>query len=304
MRAIFCNDDLEPRAVDSCFLNEAEAAKSSGLPFELIDFNAARERNAERVVRFVAQKQHSETALYRGWMLTPEEYQCVYGALQTKSVRLINSPDEYVHCHWFPNSYPLIKDCTPFSVCIPTENGLIGVESVMNALKPFGASPVIVKDYVKSRKHEWFDACFIPNASDEAHVRRVVERFIELQGEDLQGGLVFREFVEFEPIGTHSKSGMPLTLEYRLFVHEGTVVATYPYWNAEYPAGPPPIDQFAEALKSIKSHFFSCDIAKTTRGRWLIVELGDGQVAGLPERCDVAEFYTTLSRVLQAETLP
>jgi hypothetical protein len=37
-------------------------------------------------------------------------------------------------------------------------------------------------------------------------------------------------------------------------------------------------------------------------GGWTIVELGDAQVAGLPERMDVAAFYAALSRRAQRGT--
>jgi hypothetical protein len=37
------------------------------------------------------------------------------------------------------------------------------------------------------------------------------------------------------------------------------------------------------------------DVAKTKLGEWLIVELGDGQVAGLPEKLNVDSFYQKLS---------
>ena len=87
----------------------------------------------------------------------------------------------------------------------------------MGLLRPFGSAAVVVKDFVKSRKHEWAEACFIPSASDRAAVERVVRRFLELQGDDLSEGLVFREFADFEPLGRHPKSGMPLTKEFRLF---------------------------------------------------------------------------------------
>lgn len=59
---------------------------------------------------------------------------------------------------------------------------------------------VIVKDYVKSRKHEWLDACFIPAADDEAGVQRVVGSFLRLR-EEVVGGLVFRMYVDLRPAG-------------------------------------------------------------------------------------------------------
>ncbi|HLM58458.1 MAG TPA: ATP-grasp domain-containing protein [Pyrinomonadaceae bacterium] len=57
---------------------------------------------------------------------------------------------------------------------------------VMRALAPFGDSPVVVKDYVKSRKHEWLEACYIPSAAERGSVERVVKRFLELQGEEVE----------------------------------------------------------------------------------------------------------------------
>ena len=36
------------------------------------------------------------------------------------------------------------------------------------------------------------------------------------------------------------------------------------------------------------------DVAQRRDGEWLIVELGDAQVAGLPERADVRAFHQAL----------
>jgi hypothetical protein len=46
--------------------------------------------------------------------------------------------------------------------------------------------------------------------------------------------------------------------------------------------------------KAVRSRFFTMDVAKRRDGDWLIVELGDGQVAGLPETADVDRFYKAL----------
>jgi hypothetical protein len=76
----------------------------------------------------------------------------------------------------------------------------------MRHLEPFGTHPVILKDYVKSQKHYWHEACFIPSAANEIAVSKVLQRFLELQGGQTESGLVFREYITFEPIGAHSKS--------------------------------------------------------------------------------------------------
>ena len=47
---------------------------------------------------------------------------------------------------------------------------------------------------------------FIPSAADRASVQRVVSKFLKLQGSDLNVGLVFREFIEFEEVGRHRRT--------------------------------------------------------------------------------------------------
>ena len=232
----------------------------------------------------------------RGWMLRPDQYTQLYDALQAKGLHLINTPAAYRHCHYLPESYPIIQTATPKSVWLPYDAN-VTMARVMAILTPFGDQPVILKDYVKSRKHEWHEACYIPAASDRAVVERVVNRFIELQAEDLSEGLVFREYVPFQPIGSHTKSDMPLTMEFRCFVLDGTVVATSAYWDeGAYTAVKPPAHLFADILSQVQSRFFTMDIAQLTDGMWMIVELGDAQVAGLPEMLDPAQFYRTLTR--------
>ena len=166
----------------------------------------------------------------------------------------------------------------------------------MEALAPFGDAPVVVKDFVKSRKHEWAEACFIPSAADREAVERVVGRFLELQGEDLAEGLVFREYVEFEPVGVHPRSGMPLTEEYRIFWLDGVPVFWSPYWDeGDYRGSEPPIERFAGVAAAVRSRFFTMDVARRRDGDWMIVELGDGQVSGLPRESDADRFYAALT---------
>ena len=160
---------------------------------------------------------------------------------------------------------------------------------------PFGARPVMIKDFVKSRKHEWADACFIPSAADRDAVETVVGRFLEIQGDDLNEGLVFREFVEFRPVGVHPRSGMPLTEEYRIFWLDARPIFWSAYWEAgDYAGISPPLELFAETGAAVESRFFSMDVARQIDGAWLIVELGDGQVSGLPRNEDARFFYEAI----------
>ncbi len=295
MKIIFCCDPGSPRAVDEAYQREANAATEVGIEYHLFDYEAlVNDGDAARAVRRVPEQSECIPAAYRGWMLRPPQYRLVYDALFAKGIRLINDPAAYQHCHYLPESYSVIGGQTPKSVWMKT-TGEVSMDGIMELLRPFGSKPVIVKDFVKSRKHEWEEACFIPSASDRAAVERVVRRFIELQDEDLSEGLVFREFVQLQPLTQHSKSGMPLSVEYRLLFLDGRPTYSAQYWEeGEYGELQPPVHQFQEVAARVRSRFYTMDVARKTDDEWLIVELGDGQAAGLPDNADLRQFYASL----------
>lgn len=299
MRIIFCSDYWNPLAPDSSYEAEANAVERLGLKYSLINVEAlVEEQNLSRAVRKVEPASTEEMAIYRGWMLKPHTYAQLSSALAQRGLLLINTPPAYMHCHYLPESYHLIKGFTPKSTWIRTGPN-VSIDEVMATLHMFGDKPVIVKDFVKSRKHEWNDACYIPCASNKQEVERVVTRFLHLQAEDLNEGLVFREFIEFEPLALHSKSGMPLIKEFRLFVLDSQIIFSAPYWeDGNYGNDQEaflPLDTFHSIVQKIQSRFFTMDIARKRDGTWNIVELGDGQVAGLPARADVKVFYQALT---------
>ena len=305
MLIIFCGDPLQPRQPDSMYANEYAAAQAAGFTTGLLDFEALVDAgDAPLALRRLPAPGSidRDTALYRGWMLKVADYERLYVALAERDIDLITTPAAYRLCHYLPAAYTLIAARTPATVWLADPLPL-DFDRIMALLTPFGAAPVIVKDYVKSRKHEWAEACYIPSAADRPAVERVVRRFVALQGSDLTGGLVFRAFVSLEPLATHSKSGMPLTREYRLFWCDGQLLSATAYWEeGDYGEEVPPAEQFAAIARTITSRLFTMDIARRTDGEWIIVELGDGQVAGLPDRLDVTSFYTKLAACLGAAT--
>lgn len=290
---IFCRDPLEPSQADRAFTAELAAVERLALSFVLIDHDAlVRGDEPDRVVRRVPEQSQPVLAVYRGWMVTPHAYRVLHHALAARNVQLINDPEQYCHGHYLPENYPIIEGETPRSVWL---TGSLEIDRVMEVLASFGDAPVILKDFVKSRKHEWLDACFIPSAADRAAVERVVGRFLELQGEDLAGGLVFREFVEFERVGVHPKSGIPLGNEHRVFWLDGFPVFRSPYWpDGAYGSAEPPMERLSEVASGLRSRFFTTDLARRCDGQWMIVEIGDGQVSGLPSETDAAGFYEAL----------
>ncbi len=294
---VFGSHPFEPRKPDPAFEAEFEAAGQCGLNRLVVSMESLfEERNPARATRWISRQEPPVVALYRGWMLTQSKYAELYGALREVGISLLNSPEQYAACHYLPGSYPLLEGVTPKSVWFEISSSLDDAR-LREALAVFGRAPVIVKDFVKSQKHYWDTACFIPDASNFAHAKQIVENFLRLQGSDLNRGLVFREYVELERAGTHSKSGMPLSREVRLFYLHNQRLLQSDYWNAGVdPAAESELKSFDALASKIPSRFFSMDIARTKAGRWIVMELGDGQVAGLPESLPPIHFYEALAK--------
>lgn len=291
MRIIYCDSVFDNKTIDSEYEEERKSAINAGFNFSLISFEELTDGNIITALRFVKEPEKKELGIYRGWMLTPNQYRNLYDGLLNKNIELINSPSEYKLCHYLPDSYEKIESKTPKSNWTTDLDN----DSILKLTKEFGDSPIIVKDFVKSEKHNWEDACFIPNASDSDKVKSVVNKFIELRGDSLNEGLVFRKFEELEFLAEHSKSGMPLTKEFRIFFANKKIVKVFDYWDeGEYEETNPELDVFIEIAQSIDSKFFTMDVAKKKKGDWIIMELGDGQVAGLPDNADRKEFYINL----------
>ena len=185
MKFVFCANPFNRRSPDIDYQAEVDAVQKLGFEYFLINYEALVDENDSiKAVHRIANQSDSDLAIYRGWMLKPNNYKQLFDALADKGIYLINNPAAYTHCHYLPQSYSVIEPYTPKSVWIKT-NPNVPIETIMELLHPFGSRPIIVKDFVKSRKHEWKTACYIPSASDWKSVESVVSRFIELQGNEL-----------------------------------------------------------------------------------------------------------------------
>ena len=227
--------------------------------------------------------------IYRGWMMSVENYTRFYYALREKNYFLINDPEQYRECHHFPFWYSKLHDYTAESVFmdLPVDRA-----NIPGLLQQFGDSPLMVKDYVKSRKHEWHEACFIPKASDLDNALRVVECFIERQGDDIAGGIVLRKYMDLQMVGRHEKSRMPIARELRVFCRKNIPFACIGYWTGDEDKEVVP-ERLLRACSCLNSDFYTVDLALTVSGEWVIIEVGDGQVSGL-QGYDASRFYVSM----------
>ena len=94
---------------------------------------------------------------------------------------------------------------------------------------------------------------------------------------------------------------MPLGRELRQFFFGGRPVLRFNYWDEVAYAFDDALPSWVgEVTSRIQSRFFSMDLARTAVGEWLIVELGDGQVSGLPDAIDPAALF---ARLLDAQSV-
>ncbi|WP_145410437.1 ATP-grasp domain-containing protein [Paenibacillus xylanexedens] len=296
MKIIYCSSPLDERKVDESYEEEYTYAKQLGLDVGLIHLESLLlDGKPKRAIKNLTVHIEPTLTVYRGWMMKPSEYETLYNALTSINLYLINTPEQYQHGHYLPDSYDLIEPYTPRSVWIHQSEMHKSADWLRDTVQTFGTAPIMVKDYVKSRKHEWHVACYIPDASDQAHVQKVVQTFLERQGSDLNEGLVFREYAQLAFLSNHPQSGMPLSEEMRVFVLDGKPLYVSNYWDeGEDQDFVAQLESFMGIASTIQSRFFTMDFAKLTDGSWIILELGDGQVAGLPDYADVQQFYMSL----------
>lgn len=238
--------------------------------------------------------------IYHGWMMPPAIYQEFYERCERAGYELINSPEQYQACHWFNGWYPAIEGMTPLSTIVEIDNLRPMVDQVSQFMTENNCA-VILKDYVKSLKHNWHEACFIPKEANFLHVTQVLARFLAIKDDmnDLQGNLVVRKFMNLKSIGTHDKSGMPLTKEFRTFVLNGELLPTFEYWSQGSYSGDVPTSSFIEKIASkvyekTKSNLFTIDVAQLEDGSWTCIEVGDGQVSAVPDHENRDSFFKAL----------
>ncbi|MFF4007569.1 ATP-grasp domain-containing protein [Streptomyces sp. NPDC001717] len=279
---LYCADPLGGRRVDPHFAAEARALRAQGATVALVDHDALLAGDAERAVARVPTA--AGGVRYRGWMVPAARYAELDEALRRRGGELGTGPEAYRRAHELPGWYDTFAALTPASVWLPTAPGAIPDRKRLAALAaalPPGAG--VVKDYVKSRKHEWHEACHIPDLGDPEALHRVVSRFVELQDEFLTGGVVLRAFEHFvAPEGAAT--------EVRIWWRDGE-----PRLFTAHPDSPLPeaaeipardLEPVRAAVRALDCPFVTTDLALRTDGAWRVVEVGDGQVSDLHREVD------------------
>lgn len=152
-----------------------------------------------------------------------------------------------------------------------------------------GSRAAIVKDFVKSRKHEWDTACYIPDLTDRERLHQTVHTFLDLQGGDRYEGVVLRAFEDFtDPRGD--------TAQARVWWVEGRAVLATAHPDTPERRVDPSLGGIASAVAAFGARFVTTDLAQRSDRRWRVIEVGDGQVSDFPAGADIRPLIEALSR--------
>ncbi|MFC4127153.1 ATP-grasp domain-containing protein [Nocardia rhizosphaerae] len=276
---LFCSDPLNPRRVDDHFAAQADAVLAAGGTVALLDHDALSGGDPAAAVRRVPKS--GGPMWYRGWMIPVDRYRALARALAERGCALAVSPENYAKAHELPGWYEIFAELTPPSRWAATTPGKVPGEPVLAGLAgALGAGPGIVKDYVKSRKHEWDTACYVPDLGDGSALRRIVERFVELQGRYLAGGIVLRRFEDF------TEDGGGRAVEARVWWLDGEPALVGPHPDDPTVCPEPDLSAVARAVSALGCRFVTTDVARRADGSWRVIEVGDGQVSDLPSTVD------------------
>jgi hypothetical protein len=288
MRILFPNHPLKSRLPDPDYQTEFDAARNAGFECELYSLEDLRAGDATLATqRCAAASSDGEAIVHRGWMMSDSLYAALFTALAGKGYRPVTTPEQYAQAHYLPNAYSLLEGRTPESVWVEGKD----VAGAWQKYEQLGRPAAIVKDFVKSAKHRWNEACFIPAGTERTRFDEIMAAFLQARGSLFEKGIVLRRFHEFVKLATDIR-GQPVHEEYRLFMWDGALLAATPSIRG---AGPfEQIEEWQSIAQGFGNRFISMDIARQQDGSWLIVEVGDGGVSGLPTSIEPETFYKTL----------
>jgi hypothetical protein len=314
LKVLFPCNPLENKQVDPDYQSEFAAVKLLGGEVRLFDFDVFKkavrtaeeadggspefkEALAEMTMSFQDGNPGKESVdwVYRGWMMTPTEYEYFYDACNDLGMKLLNSPTQYVACHMYPLVHNYIKEYA-IDTYIQEETGdQFDYEKMRSYFEnKYGGltldRKVFVKDWVKSAK-ETENASVIQDWEDEAAARQTVSNMRAERGNSFNEGYVFKKYVDFRK----RPDGKPE--EWRaFFVYDRLVSFSPTHGVGSLDIAPP--QWLLDIAKRIPSDFYTIDIGMLNDGELVIIETGDGGVSGLsPDQLPVSFYSSVLSKL-------
>lgn len=275
---VFPSSYFDARKIDEDLQKEYEAVLLTGL-YNITLFGYDKWFNENKLI--LTKKPDKEVlAVYRGWMMHPDQYTDFYNKLKENNIRLITSPKEYAKFHIFPNIYPEIMQDTAKIIIYP-DGTAIDLNQIKKEFNRF-----MVKDFVKSVKGTEFPTFFTSENLDKEEFDRCMKIFYKYRGNLYTGGICIKEFLDL-------KTYEGKTNEYRIFIANNQIISIcrnslQPQYTPEFQ-----ID-FIKKYTNLDSPMYTIDCAELSDGTWKIIEAGDGQVSGLSCGQNYYNFFRTL----------
>jgi len=276
---------LDARIIDPDFKSEHAAVRLLGGSAMLFDFDLFKKNDIDESFKNIPVLAEPSVWVYRGWMMTPEQYQLFYVELKKRGCVLSTTPDEYNTCHVYPNIYPLLESRAVKSFIV-NDTDVDHAEIV----KFFGEKKkLFVKDWVKSTKGTP-GSTVINDSSNSAEVMSVTTNMIEARGDLFYGGIVYKEFVDV------MKRPDGLNEEYRAFFIKDKLI-TWAQANGTGGQALKPPTWIKEIAEKIPAGFYTIDfvfVEGEDGPEALVLEAGDGGVSGLSADQLPIELYAAL----------
>lgn len=162
--------------------------------------------------------------------------------------------------------------------------------------------PFVLKGETNSRKHNWLRDMYAETKTDAIMIAN------RLADDSLLGHqkLYIRQYVPLVKY-LDGVNGMPVTKEFRFFVAYGQLLCGGYYWQNyidDIGCSPSPEEVPREFLQDViervgdNSNFYTIDVGQTVSGEWIVIELNDGQQAGL-SCVDPFKLYQLLSTAIK-----
>ncbi len=162
--------------------------------------------------------------------------------------------------------------------------------------------PFVLKGEMSSKKSDWNKSMFAASKQEA----------IEVHGRLCNDSLIGQQNIyirEYHPLVQYATGigGIPITKEFRFFIAFGQILSGGYYWQNyvddldHIPSiEEVPISLLNMAIEKVghQSNFYVIDVAQTTKGDWIIIEMNDGSQSGLS--CNEPDvLYSSLKKVLQ-----
>jgi hypothetical protein len=242
---LFPSDPLNFTKPDSEFQDQVEQLQSVG-------FKTSYYYDLTNKIYFPKNIDPGSTIVYRGWMMTPFQYEKLSDLVVSLGHKMFTTPEQYALCHHLPNWQPKIADLTAETHVYSETADLVA------ELTKLGWDKYFIKDYVKSLKTAPGSV-----ANKPEDIIDIVAAMKKYRG-CIEGGVCVRRFEKYHP-----------DLEYRVFVLGGKAYEPGMLVPNEI------INIVKECTSKIDSPFFTVDIAMRNDGKHRVVEIGDGQVSDL-----------------------